>query len=94
MSTTTTMNRPPVMAPPTMSADERKAVAKLTGRAAGGTKVHAFFESNKASLGQLLPKHMTPERFLRVAMNARHCRRHGGVLRRGADRSPVRDRLS
>lgn len=66
---TTTRERVPMTAP-TMSADERKVVAKLTGRDAGGTKVHQFFEANKQSLAQLLPKHMTPERFLRVAMNA------------------------
>lgn len=69
MSATTTKERVAVVAP-TLTAEDRKAVAKMTGRAAGGTKVHAFFESNKASLAALLPKHMTPERFLRVAMNA------------------------
>lgn len=69
MSSTTTRERVAII-PPTMSADERKAVAKMTGRTAGGTKVHAFFDANKQSLARLLPKHMDEERFLRVAMNA------------------------
>jgi recombination protein RecT len=64
-----TQTRPQVMMP-TMAPEEQRAVAKATGREAGGAKVAAFFEANKGKLGQMLPQHMTADRFLRVTMNA------------------------
>lgn len=69
MSQTTTKERPTIV-PPTMAPEEQRAVAKVTAREAGGTKVLQFFEANKAKLGQMLPQHMTPDRFLRISMNA------------------------
>lgn len=69
MSETGTKARPNIVMP-TMTPEEQRAVAKVTGREAGGVKVAAFFESNKGKLGQMLPQHMTADRFLRVTMNA------------------------
>lgn len=38
---------------------------------AGGTKTLAhFFQANKTALASLLPKHVTPERMMRLALNA------------------------
>ena len=69
MSETTTRPRPMVTMP-SMTAEEQRAVAKVTGRDAGGPKVAAFFEANKSKLAQMLPQHMTADRFLRITMNA------------------------
>lgn len=66
---TPTRPRPQIVAP-VMTAEEQRAVAKVPAHEAGGTKVAAFFEANKSKLGQLLPRHMTPDRFLRITMNA------------------------
>lgn len=68
MTETTTRARPNITVP--MAAEEQRAVAKVTAREAGGTKVLAFFEANKAKMAQMLPQHMTPDRFLRISMNA------------------------
>lgn len=69
MSTTTTRQRP-TMSAPVMAPEERQALAKQTGREAGGGRVAAFFEANKVALGRMLPQHMQPDRFLRIALNA------------------------
>lgn len=68
--TRTREQRPTIMPPIVMAPEEQKAVAKMVARDAGGTKVAAFFEANKSKLGQLLPEHMTADRFLRITMNA------------------------
>jgi len=56
--------------PPAMTLEERRQVAKLPAREAGGVKVAAFFETQKEGLAKLLPRHMTTERFLRITLNA------------------------
>ncbi len=51
-----------------------KALAELRGhgkqmaKQAGGTTVAAFFEANKKAIGAVLPKHMTPERMIKIAL--------------------------
>lgn len=44
--------------------------AKLPANQAGGNSVAAFFESNKAAMASVLPKHVTPERMLKIALSA------------------------
>lgn len=72
MSSTTTRERPQMQSPVTaqMTAEDRRALAKLPAREAGGVKVAAFFETQKAGLANLLPSHMKPDRFLRIVLNA------------------------
>jgi recombination protein RecT len=76
MSETITRTRPaaarPVIQQPDMGmgSDERRALAKATGKEAGGVNVQRFFEAHKESLAKLLPQHMTPERFMRVTLNS------------------------
>lgn len=50
-------------------ADLRKA-SKQTAKAAGGSTVQAFFNANKATLQAVLPKHLTPDRMLKIALGA------------------------
>jgi recombination protein RecT len=45
------------------------AIGRMTGRQAGNS-VKSFFESNKDALAAVLPRHMTPERVIRIAMTA------------------------
>lgn len=61
---TTTTGRPP------MSLEQMRQVGKLVAKDAGGGSVQAFFEANKDTLKSLLPRHMTPERMLKIAMGA------------------------
>ncbi len=70
MSDTRTRERPPAMALPSLPPAEVRALSKKVAREAGGSNVAAYFEANKSSLQKLLPTHMTPDRFLRVALNA------------------------
>jgi recombination protein RecT len=70
MSGTRTRERPPAMALPSLPPSEIRALSKQVAREAGGSNVAAYFEANKGSLQKLLPAHMTPDRFLRVALNA------------------------
>lgn len=49
---------------------ELKQKAKLIAKQAGGVTVQQFFEANKASIAAVLPRHVTPDRMLRIAMGA------------------------
>lgn len=72
MTTNQTNNpagKPPQLAPARSPEDIRK-TGKLVARQAGGGTVASFFEANKATLAALLPKHMTPERMLKIALSA------------------------
>jgi recombination protein RecT len=42
--------------------------SKLPAKQAGGSTVARFFEANKASIAAVLPKHVTAERMLKVAL--------------------------
>lgn len=70
MSTTQPPPERPMMKAPAIAAEDRRVIGKTVARDAGGVKVHAFFEAHKGVLQQMLPQHMTAERFLRVAMNS------------------------
>lgn len=61
---TTTTARPP------MSLEQMRQVGKQVAKDAGGGSVQAFFDANKDTLKALLPRHMTPERMLKIAMGA------------------------
>ena len=45
-------------------------VAQMTVRDAGMNTLQEFFKRNQAQIAEALPKHVTPERMLRIAMNA------------------------
>lgn len=47
-----------------------RASGKQVARQAGGTSVQAFFDANKPTLAALLPRHMTPDRMLKIALSA------------------------
>ena len=47
---------------------DMRGVGKQVARAAGGATVQQFFEQNKAAIGAVLPKHMTPERMVKIAL--------------------------
>lgn len=49
---------------------ELRQQAKLPAKQAGGGTVAKFFEANKASLSAVLPKHVSPERMLKIALGA------------------------
>lgn len=49
---------------------ELKQQAKLPAKVAGGSTVAQFFESNKNALHAVLPKHVTPDRMLKIALHA------------------------
>jgi recombination protein RecT len=55
---------------PVMSLAEMRTAGKQIARQAGGSTVQAFFEAKKDTLAAVLPKHMTPDRMLRIAMGA------------------------
>jgi recombination protein RecT len=44
--------------------------AKLPAKQAGGATVAEFFEANKPAMAAVLPKHVSPERMLKVALGA------------------------
>lgn len=44
--------------------------SKLPARQAGGGNVQAFFEHNKPTLQAVLPKHLSPDRMLKIALGA------------------------
>ncbi len=44
--------------------------AKLPARQAGGSTVRDFFEHNKGAMASVLPKHVNPDRMLRLALTA------------------------
>jgi recombination protein RecT len=56
--------------PPAKNISAIRASGKMVARQAGGTSVQAFFEANKATLTALLPRHMTSDRMLKIAMGA------------------------
>lgn len=62
---------PPPAGPNRALADLR-GVGKMTAATAakerGGNTVAAFFEQNKAAIAAVLPKHMTPERMMKIAL--------------------------
>lgn len=45
-------------------------IAASTGKEAGFGNVKAFFESQKATIAAVLPKHLGPERMLKIALGA------------------------
>lgn len=49
---------------------ELKQKAKLPANQAGGNAVKDFFEANKANIAAVLPKHVTPDRMVRIALGA------------------------
>lgn len=49
---------------------ELKKQASLPARQMGGGNVAAFFEANKSSIAAVLPKHITPDRLMKVALHA------------------------
>lgn len=52
------------------TADNLKQASKLPAKQAGGGTVAAFFDKNKATLQAVLPKHVSPERMLKIALGA------------------------
>jgi len=52
------------------TADNLKQASKLPAKQAGGGTVAAFFEKNKSTLQAVLPKHVSPERMLKIALGA------------------------
>lgn len=53
----------------TKSVADLRGAGKLVAKEAGGNTVKAYFEANKTTLAALLPRHMTPERMLTLALN-------------------------
>ena len=49
---------------------ELKQKAKLPANQAGGNAVKDFFEANKSNIAAVLPKHVTPDRMVRIALGA------------------------
>ncbi len=54
----------------TVNIADLKQKAKLPARQAGGSTVKEFFEANKSAMAAVLPKHVSPERMLRLALTA------------------------
>ena len=54
----------------TVNLAELKKKAKLPARQAGGSTVKEFFEANKTAMAAVLPKHVSSERMLRLALTA------------------------
>lgn len=54
----------------TTSIAELRQRAKLPANQAGGATVQAFFEHNKGTLQALLPKHVSSDRMLKIALGA------------------------
>lgn len=68
MSTSTTGR--PQMVPARQVDPDLKKKGALVAREAGGTTVSDFFEAHKSSIQAVLPKHMTPDRMLSIALKA------------------------
>ena len=49
---------------------ELRKQATLPAKQMGGGNVAAFFEANKGSIASVLPKHVSPERLMKVALHA------------------------
>lgn len=58
------------MATATTNLADLKRSAKLPAKSAGGGTVAAFFSQNKATLQAVLPKHVSPDRMLKIALGA------------------------
>lgn len=54
----------------TTSIANLKQTSKMVAREAGITSVKQFFESQKATLAAVLPKHVSPDRMLKIALGA------------------------
>lgn len=54
----------------TTSLDDLRRKRKMTGHQAGGTTVAEFFKHNKNAMASVLPRHVDPERMLKVALHA------------------------
>lgn len=52
------------------TATDLRARAKLPANQAGGATVAQFFEANRATLQAVLPKHVSPDRMLKIALGA------------------------
>ncbi len=50
--------------------EDLKKASKLPARQAGGGTVAAFFDKNKSTLQAVLPKHVSPDRMLKIALGA------------------------
>lgn len=55
---------------PTTNLAQLKQTSKMVARDAGFGNVKAFFESQKAAVAAVLPKHVSPDRMLRIALGA------------------------
>lgn len=55
---------------PTTSLAELRATSKMVAKDAGIGKVKNFFEAQKATLAAVLPKHVSPDRMLKIALGA------------------------
>lgn len=64
----TTQNAAP--AGPGLSLAALRQAGKQVAKEAGGTTVKAFFDANKATIASVLPKHMTPDRMVAIALRA------------------------
>lgn len=53
-----------------LSLAELKQKGKIPARQAGGSVVAKFFEANKDAIAAVLPKHVTPERMLKIVLGA------------------------
>lgn len=53
-----------------VTGQDLKQASKLPAKQAGGGTVAAFFDKNKATLQAVLPKHVSPERMLKIALGA------------------------
>ena len=54
----------------TTSLAEIRKAGKMVAKQAGGRAVQAFFESHKATLQAVLPRHVSPDRMLKIALGA------------------------
>ena len=59
----------------TATVADLKARASLPAKQMGGANVAAFFEANKGRIAAVLPKHITPDRLLKIAAG-----RHGAPV--------------
>lgn len=55
---------------PTTNLAQLKQTSKMVARDAGFGNVKTFFESQKAAVAAVLPKHVSPDRMLRIALGA------------------------
>ncbi|GAC1601556.1 MAG: hypothetical protein NVS3B2_04540 [Ramlibacter sp.] len=55
---------------PARSITDLRGVGKQVAREAGGSTIAAFFEANRGAIEAVLPKHITPDRMLKIALRA------------------------